>query len=282
MAPSLPSQVEVNGLLLGPGTPYVINAFNPFLLSARHTTTDRSWGPGSWSGREDAEAVAIPLRLSIDASNDTTWWSALRDLRAAMQPSSVDVEVRWMLGAEEFLMFARPRLVDPDTEGVVKGKAPVSCALMALDPHIYGATLHTQVLGLPSTTGGLTVPVTVPFTIGAVTTSGRALVVNAGTEETALRLRVDANGSTLVQPRVTVSSVSGVDVLRANLTLEAGQWLDIDTGARTAYLNGTSSRRGYMSGDWPLLPPGSAELAFDAATYSAAAQLTATWRDTWI
>ena len=42
---------------------------------------------------------------------------------------------------------------------------------------------------LPSTTGGLTIPYTVPFTIGATTVSGQVSLTNPGNEAGPVRLR---------------------------------------------------------------------------------------------
>jgi len=273
--------VEVNGLAMGPGTVYDIIEFNPYARSVRHTQADRAWSAGSWSGREHTEAATIPLRLEINSGDSAGWLAARTALAAALRPSSTDVELRWKIGDTEYLMFARPRLVDPVTNEIARGQGLINCALVALDPLIYSATEHQQLLGLPSVSGGLTAPVTVPFTVAATVTAGRVSIVNAGTQDTALRLRIDANGGILVEPRVSLLTDGAAKVLRCNLTLESGQWLQLDTGAHTAYLNGVVSRRGYVSGDWPLLPSGASELAFDAGAFSATAQLTATWRDAW-
>src|SRR5690606_27793991 len=89
-------------------------------------------------------------------------------------------------------------------------------------------------------TGGLTVPFTIPAQVSA----GRATLVNAGTSDVGLRLRIDGP---VVEPRVTLLTDQGTAVLRLNLTVGAGQWLDIDTAARTVYLNGVASRRGQAS-----------------------------------
>lgn len=273
--------IEINGLLLGPGTPYVVRDFKPYTAAVRDRQQDRAWAPGAWSGREDPAARQIPLRVEIDTDSQAAWLAAERDLAAALRASSTDVELRWRLGDVDQLMYVRPRLVDPEVQDVGVGWGLVQCALMALDPRIYSDTEHSEQLVLPSVTGGLTVPLTVPFTIDSTTVAGRATITNAGTEATRLVLRIDANGLALQEPRVTLISGSTITVLRAEFTLDAGQWLTIDTEARTAYLNDTASRRGYMSGDFPMLPPGDSEIAFDAGLYSSAAQLTVTWRDTY-
>lgn len=280
--------MAVGGLLLGPSTSYTLIEFNPWGKTNRATQSDkRAWSHGSWSGRELIDEVAVPIRVLITTDTPVDWLAAHQALAAAFTPTDdgTDAELRFRFAGNDFVMFGRPRLVEPESaELLALGKSFTRAAFVALDPLIYSATERQQVLGLPSVSGGLTVAFTVPFTITATVTAGRATISNAGTQSTALKLRIDAFGNSLVEPRVSLLTGSTVKVLRANLTLSAGQWLEIDTGARTAYLNGEVSRRGNMSGDWPLLPPassGSSELAFDAGAYSATAQLTATWRDAW-
>jgi len=281
MAPlTLDGQVEINGLLLGPGTTYMVMAeFNMWTRSVRFTEADRVWGPGAWSGREDTEAVAIPLPIVIDTADPAAWLDALHTLMAALSASSTDVLLRWRWSGTVYRMSVRPRLVDPNVTTAAYGWGPVTVALKALDPRVYKDSTSTVELGLPVTTGGLTLPFTVPFTIGATTVSGRATIINTGKATTGLRVRFNANGSALQEPRVTVISGGVTTVLRAGFTLAAGQWLTVHTEARTAYLNDAVSRRGYMSGDFPLLPPGVSEVSFDAGVYSSTASLLVSWED---
>lgn len=124
--------------------------------------------------------------------------------------------------------------------------------------------------------GGLTVPVTVPATV----TAGRVTIAGLGTRPVGMQVRIDGP---VQEPRVSMLAAGVTTTLRLWLTLDVGQWLDIDTAAKTVYLNGTASRRGQASGGWPTLPPNgvAAELAFDASVYDPTTQLTATWRDAW-
>jgi hypothetical protein len=280
MAVVTAQNVSVNGLDLGPGTPYEVLEFNPYNASVRADDNDRAWDDGSWSGREFNAGRVVPLRLRIDATSDATWAQALQDLRYAMRAMNTEAELRWMLGTTEYLMYVRPRLIEPDTTETAYGKGYVACALRANNPKIYAASETVLTLGLPSVTGGLTVPITVPFTIGATVTSGSVKVTNNGIGDVTFKLRIDAFGLPLPQPRVSLLYPGVSQVWRYTTTLDAGQWLDVDTGARSVVLNGTAQRRGYASGPWLTLPPKTtADLAFDAGAYSAVAQLTVTKRD---
>ena len=276
-------QVQVRDLVMGPGTPYrILGGFNPWTKNVRAEQSDsRAWGDGSWSGAEWADEVVVPLPILVQASGVSGWMAAHQTLVAAFAPSHEDIELRWMLGGAEYVMFGRPRMVEPQTENIGVGLAHTRCAFVALDPAIYSGTEHSVTLGLPSTSGGLTFPLSFPLTFPATVTSGRATITNAGTKTTGLRLRIDGP---VEEPRVSLLTTAGTAIVRHWLTLTSGQWLDVDTGARTVYLNGTASRRGLTTADgigWPVLPPGSWEIAFDSPVYNPDARLTAYWRDAW-
>ncbi|MEU8329816.1 hypothetical protein [Micromonospora sp. NPDC048839] len=285
--PLTEGQIMVRDLVMGPGTMYeTLRGFDPYSRQARVEQSDpRAWGDGSWSGAEwTAEAVVpIPVRVK-DAANRSPggWLAAHQRLAAAFAPSHTDLELRWCTGGTEYVMVGRPRMVEPNVDTAPAGWTYTKCAFAALTPTIYSGTEHSVTMGLPSTTGGLTVPLTTPFSIGATVTSGRQTITNVGTKATGLRLRIDGP---VVEPRISLLTSFGTAILRFWLMLDAGQWLDIDTDARTVYLQGSVSRRGLTSVEgigWPVLPGGlPGELAFDATAYNSSALLTARWRDAW-
>lgn len=137
------------------------------------------------------------------------------------------------------------------------------------------AEYTTGALELPSSVGGLQFPITFPVSFDAVVTSGSAMVTNGGTADVGLVLRIDGPAP---QPRITLARGSDIQTLRCNLTVEDGQWLTIDTAAKTVLLNDLASRRGAVAGTFPILAPGTSELSWDCDSYEADARLTATWR----
>jgi hypothetical protein len=277
---------------MGPGTPYrVLHPSNPFLRQARSDQGGpRAWNHGSWSGAEwQAEAV-VPLRLHARAaSRDLAGGLELRHevaaAFAAVGDSGETVALRFVLGGREHVMFGRPRMSEPElaTVGLVDGEFFVSCAFVAQDPRIYAGELSEVSTGLPTQTGGLTLPFTVPFTIPGVLTGGREDLLNEGTADAALLLRVDGP---VTDPRIALQRPDGdVQTIRFDLTLAAGQWLDIDTASRTALLNGLpeANQRGRAAWDidpYPL-PPGTSVLRFAASSHNDEALLTARWRSAW-
>jgi phage-related protein len=68
-------------------------------------------------------------------------------------------------------------------------------------------------------------------------------------------------------------------------TLGAGETLVVDMGARSVLLNGTANRYSAVNWeltDWWLLAPGSNDISFANASYSAGASLLIEWRHAWI
>lgn len=164
----------------------------------------------------------------------------------------------------------------PDIDPVNSTSVRWQMVLIAPDPLKKSVTEYTTgQIQLPSTTGGLVFPFTAPFTFDATVTAGSAMVTNGGTADIGLLIRIDGPAA---NPHITLARGTDVQTLRCNLTVDAGQWLTIDTAARTVMLNDLVSRRGAVSGDFPILTPGTSELSWDADTYESAARLTATWR----
>jgi hypothetical protein len=279
--PLTEGQVQLRTLVMGDGTDYRIQSgFNPW---SRHARADqgagRAWADGSWSGAEFQAEAIVPIRILVVAPAGTAaWLAAHQALLAAFAPSHTDLELRFVIGGAEYVMYGRPRMVEPETDLIGLGMAYTQAAFVALDPMIYSGAEHVESVGLPMTSGGLTLPVTLPFTIGATVAGGSLTLANAGTAPTGLLLRIDGP---VAEPRVSLQTDAGTETLWLDLTLDTGQWLDIDTQARTVYLNGTASRRGQAYGDWPLLPTSGGELSWTAAAYEAAALLTVTWHDSW-
>lgn len=283
-------QVQLRSLIMGPGTDYlVLDEFNPFNRQARVDQSEgRAWNHGAWSGVEFAAetVVPVPVRVRNQASGSPAGWlSAHQQLAAAFHPvgeEAEDVELRWNWCGTEYVMFGRPRMVEPQVRTVRRGFSLTDCVFVALDPLIYSGQLHQVVTGLPTFTGGLTVPLVVPFTVDGVQVGGIASLVNAGTTDSGLFLRLDGP---LVEPRVTLQRPDNtVATLRFVLELVAGQWLEVDTAAETVFRNGLpqSSQLGRTSGEFFKLPPSTSTLRFaHSGDHNATAQLTVTYRDAW-
>lgn len=170
------------------------------------------------------------------------------------------------------------RLTGPVRVSQVGGNAfDWQLQLTAPDPRKYAAPVE-QSVGLPTAPAGLVFPVAFPADFGSAS-GGSVSVSNAGTVKTWPVIRI---AGPVVNPRI--SNPDTGDELRLGLTVEAGQYVDIDTAARTVLLMGTASRRSIASvtGEWLPVAPGVGTLKFGADVYDPAALATVAVRSAWI
>lgn len=130
---------------------------------------------------------------------------------------------------------------------------------------------------------GFRAGLTVPFTVPGVLVGGEVQLVNTGTADAGLTVRIDGPA---VEPKLILRRPDGtVQSVKFDLTLADGQWLDIDSTSRLALLNSLpdSNQRGRATWDmdpYPI-PPGTSTLRFGSAVFNATASLTAEHRSAW-
>jgi hypothetical protein len=159
------------------------------------------------------------------------------------------------------------------------GAFEFSLTMTAPDPLRYSYGLNASTCPLPSSSGGVTFPLSFPLDFGTGSSGGRLLLDNAGTAPTWPVWRISGP---CVQPVVTNTATG--EELAFELTLQEGEFLVIDTDARSVLLQGTASRRSALlpGSDWFALRPGATAVLFRARDYAPAARLTAEWRDAWL
>lgn len=149
-----------------------------------------------------------------------------------------------------------------------------SFSLLAPDPRRYSVDTTTVSTHLPTTTGGLSLPVTLPLTIGATVASGVLSVTNDGNMATRPTLTV-----TGPCPAFSITHRQSGRTLRFADSIAAGRSLVIDTDRKRALLDGTAAR--VVTGSWFEYAPGVNDVSFSAATYDSGALLTSTHRSAW-
>jgi len=112
-------------------------------------------------------------------------------------------------------------------------------------------------------------------------TSGRLTAVNGGASAAYPMLRIDGPVASPAIEQVTTGGILQIDA-----TLQAGEYLLIDTRSRAVLLGGSAPRRSWVRAGsvWPVLQPGSNEIAYRGAALAGSpgqtSLLTVTWRDT--
>lgn len=134
-------------------------------------------------------------------------------------------------------------------------------------PYQYQATAY-----LPSTAGGLQLGVQAPFSIGATVVNGSVTVTASGDAPPPVLVRI--NGPA-VSPVIRDQDGGSMPL---DITLTAGQWLDVDLDAKTIKINSTVNRRNLLRGAW-ITPRAGMVLSLDAAAYDPLTSMTVFWTD---
>lgn len=236
------------------------------------TVSQRASDHGGWADPAYLPPRVIELSLTLVGSAFSTVEQSCELITGALPLSTLQT-----------LMLISPdgsaRQADVRQNGDVfttqKGATAVmSVSLIAPDPRRYSIELTTAQTGLPQTSGGLSLPISLPVSIGATMDSGVLTVVNAGNVSTRPVFQVvgPAPAGSIVH-RATGRTLTWHD------PIGAGRTLVINTDQRRALLDGTANR--VVTGTWFDYDPGVNEVAFTAATYDAAALLVSSHRSAW-
>lgn len=158
--------------------------------------------------------------------------------------------------------------------------ARFSVPLWAGDPRAYSWAAKSVSAAFPSSVGGLTWPATWPATWTAEIAAGEMAMSNGGTATAWPVYRIDGP----VSNPLILNTTTG-EAMRLDIELAAGQWVTVDTSTHQVLADGdpSATRRNAFWGDWFGLPPGaSTTVRFGGDTAGVGAQLSATFRETWI
>ncbi|MEU7066882.1 hypothetical protein [Streptomyces sp. NPDC046161] len=245
----------------------------------RSETTAREADHGAWASRVYFDARPITITGSISAPSTAARDAALDQLTVAVSLDDTLLVVGETVPKQALVRRSGELLV----ELVGPYEATYSAIVTAADPRRYATVLQSQSTGLPSVTGGLTLPITMPITISTTSTGGGFTLTNAGTIAT--RPIFTLLGPAAL-PVITATRPDGaIFQLAYSQSLGAGDTLVIDTAAHSAILNGSVSRRPFISAQpsWPEILPGSSlSVRWTASAYDPAAVLTGTCRSAWM
>lgn len=256
-----------------------------FFDSANISTNDRERlrrhgvhaGDDFYGGKE----LLIPIEVTADTT--TEWEAELLALKTAMRvdhergEDALVFQLPGIAGGGKRIINCRPRGLAVPIDFDWFYEIPIVIArFFSTKPFIYDSTLsETASAILTPSSSGLTWPLTWPLNWG--TSSATSFnVTNAGTD--------DAEWSAIIPGPVTNPTILHVTSGRSygwNIALAAGEWLEIDSDARTVLLNGTASRYSTKvnGSEWFTLSPGANELSYRAD--SGTSTLSISHRSTW-
>lgn len=244
----------------------------------RASWTDREGDHGAWASPAYYGSRPITLGGTIVAPSRVLLEQAMDQLRAAVGLTDTLLVVYESTPKQALVR----RSGKPLMQYVTDTRATYSVLVTAADPRRYGTALLTATTKLPSTTGGLTLPAAAPWLLSATVVAGQVDAVNGGDFET--RPVITITGP-VVAPQIQAQMPDGsVRLMTFGQDLGAGDVLVIDTDAHTVMLNGSVSRRRFLTvpSGWPTIPASSVtSFLFRSTAYNSTATLTATWRSAW-
>lgn len=271
-------QAELNALLVGRGTSYVIKQFNPWIFPrVRTDDRDRAQVHGLYGGRDLLGERRVPLELLVDTTSKTAALAARALLAQAFTPASADAALVWQEDGVKYQLFGRPRLADPDITELASGALEVSCRFQANDPRIYSQVALSQSTGLAVAGTGLTFNATPNFSFGGAASGGFITALNAGNFPAPWTAQIIGP---VTDPRIQLASTGQTLIMVG--TVASGDVLNIDSLAKSILLNGTASRFSFLQpgSAWFDLAPGSNQIGFSAT--SGSGTLAVGWRSAWL
>lgn len=140
------------------------------------------------------------------------------------------------------------------------GVIPFQIQILCEDPRLYTPKIVSRSTTLIAVvTTGRSYPKTYPLLYGgAVSSNGLSVTLN-GNRETPGKLRIDGP---VVNPQIIFDTTGST--LSFKLTVPTGSYLEVDLGAKSVLMNGSSSVRGSMTldGGWFMMQPGANNFRF--------------------
>lgn len=271
----------LNGLPIGGGPPLKLSGISGW----RDATQAPLGGAGQLQPRGQANGSypvdyympqrVVTMQLTIEALPGGDLEATIASLEEATQPGAGEVPFTLQVGGYSTTAYGKvtARIV-PTLLDVLAGFTVAQIELTCDDPRRFADPVTSGPINLPSSTGGLTWPVTFPAVWSSTTVTGRATLANAGKAAGPVTYRV--NGP-VTGPEI-VHVESGLKLAFSDaLVVSAGDWLDIDCEARTVLYNGQASRNAFLiRRGWQSFDPGPNTFFFNASSYSAAATLEVT------
>jgi hypothetical protein len=263
---TLPWQLELNGVLFGSGTSFVVREFDPWAAAeVRQGELARAQTDGSYPGQDRLGVKLVSARMAITAATDVLEQAARRTLAGAWKPPAANATVPlvWMEDdGVKYALYGKPRLASTQ----LAPRLYTDARFVATDPRIYTAASLAPSTTFPTGgTGGLSFSAAAPFVFSGAGAGGSLDCTNSGTYETPYTITITGP---VVAP-VVEHSVQGRS-LSFTGTIAAGESLVIDSRSRTVLLNGTASRYSWLTtaSQWFTLEPGPNAIRFSGASGS--------------
>lgn len=251
-----------------------------------------------------APVAEAEQRTDDDGENDTTTYFGARVVALEMYlldtPLALLDELRTFSrpGSRPYLHVYEPewgaerrlRLRAEDQRAVRGGGLPLDAGALPVQTQwrapegvIEAVTEASTTLAVSGEPTGLALPTITPVTLTATRTKAAATVSVAGTLPVHWTARLYGPCTT---PRFTRTD-SGETLAWPNLVLAAGEYLEVNSRARSVYLNGDRTKPrlrelDFQNARWWRLHPGANAVMFHPQSLGPGAAAQMTWRAAWL
>jgi Siphovirus-type tail component, C-terminal domain len=230
---------------------------------------------------------SVVVDVEVFGTNDTDFNVQVAALKQALSPGSVEspltFKVPGVAGGGIRRLNVRPRKLALPVETKFYYRQPVaSVEFFATDPRIYDDTQQSLATGLVASVAGLTWNLSWNLNWGGASTGNSFTATNGGTFSTPFTVRFDGPVTNPSVENVTTGEKLKLSA-DGGLVLGVGEYVELDTDARTVLLGGTASRYSKLSSDstWFDLPPGNTTLRF-LGTTAGSPTMTVTFRSAYL
>lgn len=278
-------QYEMNGLLLGRGTPYHVSKVDFGTPDMVLNDGDRPREDGERFGRDyrkgrtiifDAHVLTNGHALDAIDVLEAAWLADdIRDIPGAV------TTLRMRRGGRTRIVWGRPRKLAVTTGTTLSGWAPFT-AEFRTDSHLYYDDVEqsTTVTLVPPQGGGVVSPVVAPVTTVAESNSRQGDIVVGGTVPTWMVFEIRGP---ITNPTIGILSRWSVTL---NITLASDNWVTIDPRpwSRSVRTRFGDNAAGAFTPTSPKLsdlrlPPGPATVTLRGTDPTGTASMTARWRN---
>ena len=276
---------EYRGLAIGDGTPFDIARVEglldlPLVRSGDRLLLSRD---GAAPGTDRLGPRTLVLTLEVFGDTDETFAAAVADLTTATAPSRtveypLTLQIPGVAGGAPAFVKVRPRNRSLPIGLEFLYRSPLALVeLVATDPLIYSDSETAVSIDLAADPGGRAYDRIYPMVYAGGGSFGSALLTNAGSADAPATLRINGPVTNPEVRNVTTGQSLGLTIV-----LDAGEFLDIDTQARTVLLGGTANRYSALTTpQWWSLQPGVNEVRY-LADISTASTVDVTFRSAWV
>lgn len=275
-------EFEYNGLVFGRDEVIGVTRVEGLQsVDAREDITTKAGGHGAFvfGYYLDIRRVIFEGDIFIDPSLLQTYVDQLNQAFTPVR-TSLPLKFQYPGAGVRYVNCVRTRLQLPTDFDYHLGKAIWRAEFVAGDPRIYSDTVFNQdIFPDVADSSGVDFDIDFDFSYGGGA-SGEVAITNAGSFPSPPVVRIVGPAS---NPKVT--NLTSGELLQLNMNINTGEFVDIDTLAKTVMLGGTASRYAALdsSSRWWQLAPGQSTIRFDANGYSpGVTKATVTWRSTWI